>query len=257
MWSITTYFGSGTALGTKDLGVSVFRGLGFPLEPLHLKGEETEARGSEVMELGHLMCSFCNWAGSTAQVPTDSPDLLPYVQSHRLGKLFLLFSPLKLPVNSQLQKNVVFNDCKGPRAFRGRMQSLFCIGFISPYILLIALVFARQLINKRSDAEVPADKITENLLSTRGDAITPWVPSFKLDSLVPFSLVCCQALENCYTFTGFVSWLMLVSMVRGGPRRGRAPSTNGNEIPQCRYQLLSPLIRNPKRPLPKHESNRK
>lgn len=107
-----------------------------------------------------------------------SPDLLPYVQSHRLDKLFLLFFLLKLPVNSQPQKNVVCNDCKGPHTFRGRMQSLFCIGFISPYILLTALFFARQLINTRSDAEVPADKITENLLSIRGDTTAPWVPTF-------------------------------------------------------------------------------
>ena len=121
--------------------------------------------------------------------------LIPLSTISQIEQILLLFFffPLKLPVNSQPQKNMVYNACREPGVFRRKTESFFYIGLISLCILLTALFFAVQLINKRKDDRGTADKITENLLSIRGDSTASWVSSFAIFSCIPFS-----SLMSCF-----------------------------------------------------------
>ena len=61
--------------------------------------------------------------------------------------LFFSF-PLKLPVNSQSQKNMGCHVCRGSGIFRRRMESLFYTGFTSLCILLMALFLLCSLLTR-------------------------------------------------------------------------------------------------------------
>lgn len=125
-----TYYMSGATLGMKGTAVSVFLALSFSLEPLRLKGKETEASGSEGEGLVPVVFCFCSRAGSPGQFATPGPVFFLGTVS-QTEQIILLFFPLKLPINSQPQKNMACNDCKGPCTFRRKMKSLFYVGLAS------------------------------------------------------------------------------------------------------------------------------
>lgn len=120
-----TYYMLGTTLGTKGTAVSIFLALSFSLEPLHLKGKETEASGSEGEGLVPVVFCFCSGAGSPGQFATPGPVFF----LGTVSQIILLFFPLKLPINSQPRKNMAC--CKGLCTFRRKMKSLFYIGLAS------------------------------------------------------------------------------------------------------------------------------
>lgn len=118
----------GTTLGTKGTAVSIFLALSFSLEPLHLKGKETEASGSEGEGLVPVVFCFCSGAGSPGQFATPGPVFFLGTVS-QTEQIILLFFPLKLPISSQPRKNMAC--CKGLCTFRRKMKSLFYIGLAS------------------------------------------------------------------------------------------------------------------------------
>lgn len=77
----------------------------------------------------------------------------------------------------------------------GEQNHYFASGLL-PSTCADSIIFARQLINKRSDAGAQQIKLLEDLLSIRLDATAVWVPALP-DPVVSLFLVCCEALENC------------------------------------------------------------
>lgn len=74
--------------------------------------------------------------------------------------------------------------------------------------------------------------------SALGVTPQPLGPPPLLFSVASLSPAWCHVFKNCWTFRGSVRLPVFVSTARGGSGPGHAPSTEGNEIPQYRYQVL-------------------
>ena len=147
--------------------------------------------------LGSILFWYYSWTVSSAQGLTCTPGLFPkYNLTDWASSSFFPF-PLKLPVNSQPQKNMVCYVCRGSGIFRRRMKSLFYTGLSSLCILLMALFLPYSLLTREKMPGAQQIKLLKTCWAL-GVTPQPLGPSFPLlFSVASLALAWCHILENC------------------------------------------------------------